>query len=62
MKTQKEVRASFWNDHPQFKNEYRKTYTQNQYCTDIRVTFCDYVDYLLKSGIISEKLADRVTL
>lgn len=32
------------------------------YCADTRVAFADYVDYLLKSGWISEKLADKVTL
>jgi len=62
MKTFKEIRASFWENHPQFKEHYRKTYTQNQYCTDIRCAFVDYVDYLLKSEVIAEKLANNVTL
>lgn len=62
LKTINEVRASFWDAHPQFKNEYRKTWRQNQYRTDIRVSFTDYVDHLRKSVLISEKLANRVTL
>jgi hypothetical protein len=62
MKTIKEVRDSFWESFPQFKNEYRKTKRQNQYKTDIRVCFVEHVDYLTKSGLISEKLASRVTL
>ncbi len=57
-----EVRAAFWNAYPQFKNDFRKTYSQNEYKTDIRVSFCDYVDSLQKGGVISEKLAQRVTL
>lgn len=62
MKTQKEVRVSFWENHPQFKKDYRKTKRQNDYYTDIRCCFVDYVDYLVKDGIISEKLGNRVTL
>ena len=62
MKTKTEVRQAFWEAHPQFKNEYRKTWKQNQYNTDIRCSFVGYVDYLQKDGQISEKLAYRVTL
>lgn len=62
MTTIKQVRESFWASFPEFAQEYRKTYRQNQYKTDIRVAFCDYVDYLQKSGEISESLAYRVTL
>jgi hypothetical protein len=57
-----EVRAAFWNAYPEFKKDFRKTYRQNDYKTDIRTSFCDYVDSLQKSGVISEKLAHRVTL
>ena len=62
MKTQKEVRASFWNEYPEFKNDYRVYKKQNQYKTDIRQSFCDYVNYLVGNGEISEKLASKVTL
>lgn len=62
MKTITEVRQSFWDAFPQFKDEYKKTYRQNQYCTDIRCAFVDYVDYLHKDGIINDSLAYRVTL
>ena len=62
MTTQKQVRESFWNAFPEFKSEYKKTYTQNQYRTDIRCSFVDYVDSLAKNGEISEKLAQKVTL
>lgn len=62
MKTVSQVRTAFWEAHPQFKNDYRKTFRQNQYHCDIRCAFVDYVDYLLKDGQISEKLANRVTL
>lgn len=62
MKTQKEVRSAFWESFPEFRSEYRKTYRQNQYRTDIRVSFVDFVDSLQRSGQISESLAQRVTL
>ena len=62
MKTFTEVRNSFWEAFPQYKSEYRKTWTQNQYRTDIRCAFVDYVDNLRSGGIISESLAYRVTL
>ena len=62
MRTFKEVRASFWNAHPQFKSEYRKTYTQNQYRVDIRCAWVEWLDHLLKSNQITEKQCNRVTL
>lgn len=35
---------------------------QNGYSADVRTAFVDYVDHLQKSGVITEKLAGRVTL
>jgi hypothetical protein len=62
--TQKDLRAQFWRDHP---NLSRKTITDysgvgRMYCTDTRVTWCDWVDYMARSGQISDALADRATL
>jgi len=62
MKTITEVRLSFWESFPEFKEAYRKTKRQNEYETDIRVSFVDYVDLLNRNGTISDKLAHRVTL
>ena len=62
LKTTFEVRNSFWNEHPQFLNEYKKIKRQNEYSCDCRCAFVDYVDYLKKDGVISEKLAYKVTL
>ncbi len=59
---QKQVRESFWQAHPQFINEHRSRKTQNDYRTDIRVSFVDHVDRLMKDGQISESLAYKVTL
>lgn len=62
MKTIAEVRKAFWDAHPEFKSEYRVSYRQNRYKADIRMSFIDFVDSLRTSNIISEKLANRVTL
>jgi hypothetical protein len=62
MKTVNQVRAAFWEAHPQFKADYRKTYRQNQYNATIRTHFVDYVDHLRRNGDITESLAHRVTL
>jgi hypothetical protein len=64
--TQKAIRAQFWASHPALENHARKwgikTAPQNRHNTDTRTAFCDYVDFLAKSGMISEKLASRATL
>ena len=67
--TQKQIRESFWLMHPSYKKGYKKNKngnyvpkTQNDYKTDIRVCFCDWVDHLHRDGEISEKLASNVTL
>lgn len=62
MTTQKEIRKAFWNENAQFQKEYRSNKRQNEYNCTIRSYFVEYVDYLCKSGVISAKLANRVTL
>ena len=58
--TQAGVRRAFWDAHPQFAR--RGNWRQNDYATDVRVTWVDYVDSLARSGVITEALAFRVTL
>lgn len=62
MKTQNEVRRAFWEENPEFKSEYKRSYKQNQYNATIRSAFVMWVDFIHKDGRISDKLADRVTL
>lgn len=62
MTTIKEVRKAFWEAHPEFKNEYNKSFTQNQYKADIRISFVEFVNYLKTDEQISDSLAKRVTL
>lgn len=62
--TQRELRASFWRDNPQCSRRTIPDYSGigRMHCTDTRVAFCDYLDSLQRSGLISEALADRATL
>lgn len=62
MKTQTEVRKSFWESFPEFKSEYRSKKRQNDYNCNIRCSFCDYVESLRRDNQISNALAQRVTL
>jgi hypothetical protein len=62
MRTLTKLRTSFWQNHPEHAESFRKTYRQNQYSATIRTAWIDYVDNLANGGIISEKLANRATL
>tara|TARA_R110002050_G_scaffold177803_1_gene310907 strand:- start:629 stop:838 length:210 start_codon:yes stop_codon:yes gene_type:complete len=69
MTTQKEIRVNFWINHPEFKKGYKKNKSgnyvaksQNDYNTDIRCYFCDYVENLRCNGVITESLSNRATL
>lgn len=58
-----EIRSNFWESLPEeLRKERRTRKTQNDYCTDIRCAFVEYVDVLLKNGEITEKQADNITL
>lgn len=65
--TQRQVRAAFWAAHkgiPGITSRRIPNYSGNgkMHNTDTRCAFVDYVDYLSKSGEISQALAQRVTL
>jgi hypothetical protein len=63
MRNQTEVRDAFWNVF--CVNGKPKEYQgkrQNDLPADVRMAFVDFVDYLQKSGEITESLASKVTL
>jgi len=60
MKTQKDLRAAFWCYHPEFTRKGRTK--QNQYHADIRMAWCDFVEAMLRNGIIGYGLSHRATL
>ena len=63
MTTQKQVREGFYAFRGDtFNLPVIRSKRQNDQVTDVRVAFGEYVDNLERSGIISEQLADRVTL
>ena len=57
-----ELRMAFWNTHEEFKTEYMKTYSQNQYRCDIRMAWCEFVDQMRRCDEITEAMAQRATL
>lgn len=76
--TQAALRAEFWRTHRQFrktvtrhqefngrtlesKTAVRDT-VQNEYPTDVRVAWCDFVEATYRSGQITGALAERVSL
>ena len=58
--TQAQIRAAFWDYYPELGPIKGKT--QNDYPADTRMLFCDFVDMLCRDSVISETLADKVTL
>lgn len=60
--TQAQVRAAFWQGVAYETGSIQRKKVNGDYTTDTRVEFVDFVDHLQKSGIISEKLAQKVTL
>ena len=66
MKTQKEIRAAFWEAFPHFDEQARaagiRSKRQNHHCATVRCSFVDFVDSLARNGEISAALAHRVTL
>lgn len=60
--TQKGFRNHFWFNHPEFANLRRSRKRQNDYPADVRAAFVEFVDAEQKTGFITEKLAQKVTL
>lgn len=66
MTNQKQIRAAFWNAHPDFEFQAREagifSKPQNYHCATVRCAFVEFVDSLARNGEISEELAFRATL
>ena len=59
--TQADLRNYFW--HVSYPYSQRKKgYKQNDYNTDVRTAWVDFVDMMHRNGQISGKLADEATL
>lgn len=66
MTTQKQIRAAFWEAHPDHEAHALmwgiKTAPHNRHNAETRTAWVDFLDYLAKAGEITEKLAFRATL
>ena len=64
--TQRELRAAFWQEHPELDAEARRRRTRSkgqnaQTCTT-RSMFCFWLDNLRRDGEISDRLSNNATL
>ena len=64
IRSQRELRRLFWDQHPQLDRRKIADYagTGTMYRTDTRCAWTDWIDMLSKCGAISEALASRATL
>jgi hypothetical protein len=62
--TQKDLRRAFWDAHPKLSRRKRPNGfgSGTHYPIDTRVAFCDWIDAMARSGVISQALASRATL
>ena len=56
--TQRAIRAAFWQENPDVT---RRPGSQTNQPADTCMAFCDWLDYLARSGRISESLAQLAT-
>jgi hypothetical protein len=60
--TQAALRRAFWAQAGVLADFYKASYRQNDYSATVRCEWCDYVESCARNGIISDALAQRVTL
>ena len=58
----KQVRNLFFEEFPEYRSERRARKSHYDYSCDCRCAFVYFVDCLLKSGEISERTANNITL
>jgi len=58
--TQRQLISDFWQAHPDFIKHGRRK--QNAYPADVRMAFCDYVDFMHRNGNITDDVAHSVIL
>lgn len=57
-----QLRSNFWQDHPELASQYRRGKRQNEYPTDTRVAWCDYIEAARSNGDITDRLVNSATL
>ena len=62
----KQINNLFWDflneTAPHLAAHRNKEKTQNDYCTDIRVAYCDWVAMMHRDGQINSSVANNITL
>ena len=65
-KTFKQIRRQFWEElkefNPRLYKQGKRSRSQNDQVTDIRVDFCDFIERLRRDNEITESQAQRITL
>ena len=66
MLTTQQLRTEFWEQHPEHADMARirrtKSKGQNAQLADCRMAWCDFVDAMHRSGVISNHVAGNATL
>lgn len=60
--TFKQIRDLFFEEFPEFQRERKYRKSQNEYSTNCRVYWCDFVEMLRRNGDITESQANRIVL
>jgi hypothetical protein len=62
--TKRELRALFWEDNPHLDRKKIKDYKGDghMYCTNTRCEFVNWVDSMHRSGRMTDKQAQNITL
>lgn len=64
MLSAKQVRDQFWAEHPKLSRDKIKSHSGEglMFTADTRCAFVDYIDMLHRSGQISDRTANTITL
>lgn len=62
MTTQKQIRAAFWESHPEASKKRLEYGQHSTFTCNTRCAFVDYIDNLARDGVITNALAAKVTL
>lgn len=62
MEDEDAARESFWDEHPEFEDEYDEGKSHNDYSAEIRTAFSQWLDGACRDGRLSDELAFEVTL
>lgn len=62
IKTESQLRRAFWQGNEALKAQYKRGKRQNDYNATIRSEWGEFIDMMVREGLIPGSLADRATL